>query len=281
MSDFGFKTTRWSVVQRAKFEASGGDESENGASGGTPDGTSDQTARDALSRLCEIYYEPIRRYIRAVLAGETDDGRVGDRYGGRTSDDLTHDFFAALLEKGLRGDPDRQHGKFRAWLLACVKHFLSNRRESESAQKRGGGNFPVRLDTAVSSLVSDADHPFPPDAFFDRDWAAAVIAAAVNDALAETSLPASIAHYVTAPLPTEAKRRIMAESGMSEIAFRVALARLRKIFRVRLRGQVAATLGQDSEAAAGGKSEADPPEAVNAEAVDSELAYLLDAFQRQ
>lgn len=138
MSDFGFKTTRWSVVQKAKWT---GKEGAKGAV--SEDGASEETARDALSRLCEIYYEPIRRYIRAVLARESADGRGGGvRYGGRTADDLTHDFFAALLEKGLGGGLDRRNGKFRAWLLACVKHFLAKRRESESAQKRGGGEFP-------------------------------------------------------------------------------------------------------------------------------------------
>ena len=33
---------------------------------------------------------------------------------------------------------DREHGRFRSYLLGAVKHFLSHQREAALRQKRGG-----------------------------------------------------------------------------------------------------------------------------------------------
>lgn len=99
----GFATTRWSVV------AAAGDES------------SPEVAR-ALSTLCQTYWVPVHGYIRR---------RVSDPERAR---DLTQEFFTRLLEGNGVAGADAERGRFRAYLLGAVKHFLSD--EAEKARAR-------------------------------------------------------------------------------------------------------------------------------------------------
>ena len=89
-------------------------------------------SRDALSELCDHYYEPVLAYLRR--AGEDRDGRARD---------LAHDFFADLLGGQRLDHLEREKGRFRSYLLGALKHFLSHRRAREDAQKRGGEDSQV------------------------------------------------------------------------------------------------------------------------------------------
>ena len=53
--------------------------------------------------------------------------------------DLTQSFFAYLLEHKIYARVDRQKGKFRSFLLACLKNFLAHAADRERALERGGG----------------------------------------------------------------------------------------------------------------------------------------------
>src|SRR4026207_2326691 len=81
--------------------------------------------------LCRTYWYPLYVYVR------------GQGQGPHDAQDLTQEFFARLLEKKyLRlADPDR--GKFRAFLLKSLKHFLVNEWEKARTQKRGGGQCTI------------------------------------------------------------------------------------------------------------------------------------------
>src|SRR5262245_52119700 len=114
MGAAAFQTTRWSLVV-----AAGGDNS--------------SAARVALESLCELYWYPLYAYVR--------------RHGRSPDDarDLTQAFFASLIERGdfEQLTPDR--GRFRAFLLASLKHFLANDVARRRTLKRGGGVAPVSL----------------------------------------------------------------------------------------------------------------------------------------
>lgn len=58
-------------------------------------------AKDALENLCARYWYPVYAYLR----------RRG--FGRHDAQDLTQDFFAALMEKGFLRTVDRQRGRFR------------------------------------------------------------------------------------------------------------------------------------------------------------------------
>jgi hypothetical protein len=47
-------------------------------------------------------------------------------YGVAEAQDLTQEFFTRLLERKYLGRYDQERGKFRSFLLAFVKHFLSD-----------------------------------------------------------------------------------------------------------------------------------------------------------
>ena len=110
-----FPTTRWSVILAAQ-------------------GTDDANARLALESLCRGYWFPLYAYVR----------RRGD--DPETSQDLVQGYFTELIERRVLQDVRPHGGRFRAFLLHTMKHFLVNERLRESALKRGGGTLSIPLD---------------------------------------------------------------------------------------------------------------------------------------
>src|SRR5438105_5302570 len=112
----GFHTTHWTVVLAAR------------AGKGV-------VASEALAALCSSYWYPLYAFIR----------RSG--FVRQDAEDLTQEFFYRFLE----GDPLRNvtpaAGKFRSFLLVCLRNFLANERERAHAQRRGGSRNLVSLDS--------------------------------------------------------------------------------------------------------------------------------------
>jgi len=134
-----FATTRWSMV----VDAAGQGES----------------ARAALTALCETYRPPVLAYVRAHMRR------------GEEAEDLVQEFFALLLERRLAERADPERGRFRSFLLTSLKNFLINERERSNALRRGGGVQILR--EAAIELVADGE-PGPEEAF-DREWARTVL----------------------------------------------------------------------------------------------------------
>ena len=112
----GFLATHWTVIMAA---ARGSDTSRAAA---------------ALTQMCRTYWYPLYAYLRR---------RGHDSHG---AEDLTQAFFASLLARDFLANIDPRKGKFRSFLLASLKHFLSDERDRASAQKRGGGRPIISLD---------------------------------------------------------------------------------------------------------------------------------------
>lgn len=114
-----------------------------------------------MEKLCRVYWLPLYTFIR----------RQGE--SPHDAQDLTQEFFARLLEKDFLCSVDQSKGRFRSFLLASLKHFLSHQRERARAQKRGGGQAPLSLDfsDAETSIgFQPADHQTPEKAF-EKRWA--------------------------------------------------------------------------------------------------------------
>ena len=129
-----FPTTRWSRVVLAS----------------DPDAPQ---ARESLAELCNAYWYPLYAYIR----------RRG--YGLEQAQDLTQDFFACALEKGLLAEADPSRGRFRSFLRSVCAHFLANRRDREQTKKRRGGRtaLPIEPNTAEGRYALElADGRTPP-----------------------------------------------------------------------------------------------------------------------
>jgi DNA-directed RNA polymerase specialized sigma24 family protein len=232
-----FATTRWTIVLAA------GDS-------GTPQSTA------ALETLCRSYWFPLYAYVR----------RRG--YGKHDAEDLTQGFFADLLGRHDIGKAGSERGKFRAFLLASLKHFLANERDRSQRLKRGGGktHFPLDWQSADSQFRIAATAARSPDELFDREWAVAVLEKVLDRLRAEWEADGKAERFERMKgFLTVGKGEISyagaaAELAVEEGALRVAVHRLRKRYRELLRNEVAQTL-------------ADPA------MVEEELGVLRGAFR--
>lgn len=212
-----FHTTRWTLILRAQ-------------------GCGEE-ARLALSELCAIYYEPILQFIRHWCRNPEE------------AKDLAHGFFADLLARESPGMADQMKGRFRGYLLAAVKHWLSHQRERTAAAKRGGRLERVSIDEA-GQLASQGDW----DHQFDRAWALAMIRCAHEELRSEMEAAGKAHHFeVLQPWldggspgdPTAAAAKLQ----LSANALKVAIHRLRERFRQKIRAGIAATVPDPSDAA--------------------------------
>ena len=212
-----FHTTRWTRVCLAKADSEDG--------------------RRALADLCDAYYEPVVAYLRNV-SRDADAAR-----------EMSHAFFAEMLAGGTIAAAERERGRFRAYLLGAVKHFLANQREAARRLKRGGGAVHVSLDEDASGAreIPDARQATP-DAAFDREWALTTLARAM-EAVKEECVKEGRAEFFQQVKPwltgdaAHGDQGAVAETcGMSSAALKMAISRLRRRFRDCLKAEVAGTL---------------------------------------
>lgn len=231
-----FTTTRWSLVLAAG------------------DGTQARSA-EALSTLCEIYWYPAYAFIR----------RQG--YSSEDSADLTQAFFARVLEKGYFHEADPTRGRFRAFLCASLRHFLSNERDRARALKRGGPQPPLSLDveSAEGRYRQEARDDVTPEKLFDRRWALLLLERVLArlkreyDASRRTDMFEALKGYLTGD-SSAPYAEVARALGSSEGAVKVAVHRLRRHFRDLLVEEIAETV----------ESPAD---------IDGEIAHLLKAVR--
>jgi RNA polymerase sigma-70 factor (ECF subfamily) len=228
-----FQTTNWTLVVQAG----------NGSS---------TAARNALAALCETYWYPVYAFIR----------RQG--YAAADAEDLTQGYFTRLIEKEYLKDLKPEAGRFRAFVLASVRHFLSNERDRQRAQKRGGGRPAVSLDAAQAEerYTLEPVDPETPESLFERAWAGAVLQRALERLASEVARADGMERFdqlrahLTGEDEPSAYRELAAAWGVGESAVRVSVHRLRKRFGRLLRDEVAATVAAPSD-------------------VDAELRHLL------
>jgi len=134
-----FSNTHWTVVLSARAGQ-------------------DAPSREALENLCRRYWAPLYAFIR----------RQGE--SPHDARDLTQAFFARLLEKDYLQAVVREKGRFRSFLLASLKHFLSNERDRTRAQERGGAQVPISLDfqTAETHYQIEPVEHLTPERIFER-----------------------------------------------------------------------------------------------------------------
>lgn len=221
-----FVTTRWTVVLQAGRKSSS------------------QSDR-ALGELCQMYWFPLYAYVRRK--GHTKED----------AEDLVQAFFEKFLEKNYLEGLSAERGKFRAFLLASLKHFLANEWDKSQRQKRGGGITHLSLDwqNADQRFHLDPADPSSPDKSFDREWALALLERVI------VRLREECAAAGKAPLFEQSKGYLMigeaaipyadaAKSlGLDEGAVRVAVHRLRRRYRELLRDEIAQTLDDSAQVA--------------------------------
>jgi RNA polymerase sigma factor (sigma-70 family) len=222
-SDAWFVTTHWSVVLSA--------------------GRSDTPrAAEALQRLCQAYWYPLYAYVR----------RRG--YSPHDAQDLTQGFFTRLLQRSALTKVDPAQGKFRSFLLASMKHFLSDEWDKSRAEKRDAGQtISLDLGSAETRYLQQADDTLPAEKTFERRWALSLLEqvyerlrqdyARENKSDLFEALRFSLMGERSAVPYAELACRL----GMNEGAVKVAVHRLRQHYRKRLRDQIAETVATPKE----------------------------------
>lgn len=95
--------------------------------------------------------------------------------------DLTQDYFATFLEKGLWRGVASDRGRFRAYVKATIKHFMLSRRRAQSAWKRGGGRRILDLDRVGEVELGAEARRDSPERRFERELMRSIIDAALAE----------------------------------------------------------------------------------------------------
>jgi DNA-directed RNA polymerase specialized sigma24 family protein len=220
-----FANTHWSVVLMAG------------------DKRNPTRALASLEKLCRVYWHPLYFYAR----------RQGEN--PHDAQDLTQEFFARLLQNDWLDSVDRGKGRFRSFLLAAFKHFLSNERDKARAQKRGGGQVPIPIDAgnAETHYGFEPAEQMTAEKIFERRWAMTLLeqtAARLREEYkrdGKTELFEQLKVTLTEPRGTIAYADLGRTLHMSEGAVKVAVHRLRLRYRAVLRSEVADTLADPAD----------------------------------
>jgi len=214
-----FATTHWSVVLRA-------------GQAGSPQ------AELALNELCKRYWYPLYVFTRHQGSAHAE------------AEDLVQGFFAGFLKKNYLAPLRKEHGRFRAFLLACLKNHLANERTWAKRIKRGGGaeHLPIDWASADDKYQTDLVHAAAtPERSFDRAWATTLLERVLTR-LAEEKRARGDGKLFEVLKPF----LMVAENGttygeaatrlqMTEGAVRVATSRLRNRYQELLRAEIAET----------------------------------------
>jgi len=218
-----FATTHWSVVLAAGHLDSAG-------------------AAEALEQICHTYWYPLYAYVR----------REG--YSHEDALDLTQAFFARLLEKHYLSQVGQQNGKFRSFLLAALRHFLSDQRDRARTVKRGGGAVHISLDAqeAEERYRLEPVDWMDAERILERRWAMTLLERALSR-LRDESVTAGRADaferlkgYVAGDRSVSCGQ-VAAQMGLTESAVKAMLHRLRQRYRALVREEIAQTVADPGE----------------------------------
>jgi RNA polymerase sigma-70 factor (ECF subfamily) len=168
---------------------------------------------------------------------------------------LTLGFFPDVLER--RSDlagVDAARGRFRTWLKACVRHFLSNHRDHQRTLKAGGGAPMLSLDVddEEQRYLLEPAHDVTPERLYDQRWQLSQLQRVLDtlrrrylerdkgplfEALKETLMGGSDRPWAA----------VAAELQMKEGAVRVAAHRLRQQFDQLCAQEIADTLDDPAD----------------------------------
>ncbi|MCA9184181.1 MAG: sigma-70 family RNA polymerase sigma factor [Pirellulaceae bacterium] len=232
-----FATTHWSVVLNAREQGS--------------------VAADALGQLCEAYWKPLYAYLR----------RQG--HPAQDAQDLTQAFFTRLIEKEILQAVAPEKGRFRSFLLACLRNFVANQRQALGAQKRGGGVMTFSLDgeEGESWYQRAASSARTAEEEFDRRWAMLVLERAMDrlrsrfDTCGQLDRFYWLTPFLVDDGSATSYEKLAETLGVSPGAVRTMVHRFRRRYGEALRAEVAQTVASSED-------------------IDEELALLRRAVGR-
>ncbi len=212
-----FPQTRWSVVLSAKG------------------GEADASFR-ALEGLAHAYWHPIYAWLRGQ--GRTHEEAKDDAQG----------FFAYLLNREFLRNIQPEGGRFRNFLLVCLRRWMKDERHRAiNVKRRAEVEFQ-----AWDELEAITLHPAAsPEESFDRTWAQALVARSMKALEARwthrAALFAALRLQVESPGSVEKYAVLAARLGMSEGAVGKAAHDLRQQFAEQVRQEIRDTVARDED----------------------------------
>src|SRR5262249_18720611 len=160
------------------------------------------------------------------------------------------EFFSRFVEKDVLAGVNREKGKFRAFLLASCKHFLTNERDRARAQKRGGGRSIISIDMSGAERRYQVEpaNGLTPDSLFERRWALTLLEGVLEGLATEYReagkgpLYDRLKFVLADGNEAASYQEIAAALGMTEAAVKKAAQRLRDRYRALLRTRIAETV---------------------------------------
>jgi RNA polymerase sigma-70 factor (ECF subfamily) len=234
-----FRTTQWTLIVAARGKS--------------------MEARAALSELCTAYYGPVEAFIRRSCRSPQD------------ARDVTHDFFVRMLDGNGFAHAEPNKGRFRSYLLGCVKHFLSDANDRRMAALRGAGSMPQSIDSVALAQGNSSELPlidpqgFPPDAYFDRQWAVEVLSRVLRllakhyEQKGKSKEFELLRHCLTGDAAMPNSADLCEQLGLTPEAVAMTVHRLRKRFRAAIKSEISETVTDEAE-------------------IRMELDYLIDAL---
>jgi len=212
---------------------------------------------EALENLCRAYWYPLYAYVR----------RLG--YSAEDAQDLTQAFFAHLLRKPFLEDVGPEKGRFRSFLLACLKHFLVDEWQKARAAKRGGNRpaLPLDVEQAEERYQLEGRVEANPETLFERRWALDLLERALDRLRGEAAASGRGAVFdqlegcLLGDRPSETYAQLGSRLGLSGTAVKVTVHRLRQRYRDLLRQEVTRTVTHPEE-------------------TEAEMRYLLEVVTR-
>ena len=230
-----FPVTAWTLVRRVQS------------------GESAPEAAQALESLCGTYWEPVRRYLKALGCREEE------------SADVTQDFFASFLRKEGFHRADQGLSKLRTYIKMASGRFLANHWRNQMTERRGGGVADERIDDLTELPMEErtlAEHDY------DRAWAQAVLGRALERlesgyrARGRERLFEVLKGGLLRPGGLAGGAEVALKLGIPEPRLRLAVHRARQQLAEALRAEVAVTVESAAE-------------------VEEEVRYLIDVIAHQ
>ena len=191
----------------------------------------------SLQNLATAYWRPLYFFLRR--SGHSHDDAADDVQG----------FFLHIFSTPFFATIEREGAKFRSYLLASLRHWLTRQHRRDTAQKRGGHAIHVPLgELNELAHAPDLAEPGDPELLYDRRWARELIARALVLIREEYTVrgQAEIFAAIHGALPggtgLPPYPELAATLALTEAAARKAVFNLRQRFSEIVRREIRATV---------------------------------------
>ena len=195
----------------------------------------------AINRFIAAYWKPVFYFLRVK------------GYPYHQAQDLTQEFFSRFLERDWLKKADPERGRFRNFLLAILKRFLSDQGPHRAPRQKQFEQGVV----SIEKLISDEERSYEPatsetpEEVFMKRWAAALVQNVLEqlrqlceneghpvwyDVFIATHYPAASTQQVT-------QQALATRLGLTRDKVRYALEEAKKRFNQLLRGEIQGQVG--------------------------------------